>query len=163
MNSNQRANQAAIKQFRKELEAMVDDIKEVDKVVLNRAMGEGLRAVKPLTPVGVYPSHVSFDTADGKHVEFDVIKRTGGALRREWRRTRVFKSGNGVKAKLYNNVEYASYVNYGHRIVNKSGETIGWVNGKFFLEKAIYKIDKAIEREFRREVERVNRIHGSRS
>lgn len=139
MNSNQRVNQKAIEKYRKELKAMVGDIRMVDEKILNRAMNEGLRQVKQLTPVGVYKN------------------RTGGTLRRKWSRTRVFKTQTYVTATLYNNTEYALYVNYGHRVVNKNGETIGWVNGKFMLEKSLYRIEKTLEREFRKEIERINK------
>lgn len=139
MNSNQRANQKAIEKYRKELEAMVGEIRTIDEKILNRAMNEGLKQVKRLTPVGVYKN------------------RTGGTLRRNWSRTRVFKTQTYVTATLYNNTEYALYVNYGHRVVNKNGETIGWVNGKFMLEKSIYRIEKTLEREFRKEIERINK------
>lgn len=139
---NRQFNQKAVNQFRKELEAMMDDIKGVDEKVLNRAMNEGMRAVKLLTPVGVYKD------------------RTGGALRRNWSRTRVFRTSTYVTVTLYNNTEYGPYVNYGHRVVNKSGETIGWVKGRFFLEKAIYKMERSMIREFKKEIERVNSKHG---
>lgn len=141
MSMNRKLNEKAINQFRKELEAMVDDIREVDESVLNKAINEGIRTVKQLTPVGVYKD------------------RTGGTLRRNWSRTKVFKTSTYVTATMYNNTEYAPYVNYGHRVVNKSGETIGWVRGRFFLEKAIYKMERSMTREFKKEIERVNSKH----
>lgn len=142
MSMNRKLNEKAINQFRKELEAMGNDIREVDERVLNRAMSEGIRVVKQLTPVGVYKD------------------RVGGTLRRNWFRTKVFKTRAYVTATMYNNTEYAPYVNYGHRIVNKNGETIGWVRGRFFLEKAIYKIERSMTREFKKEIERVNSKRG---
>ena len=80
-------------------------------------------------------------------------------MRREWRRTRTFKTKTYVSATLYNNVEYASFVNYGHRVVNRHGETIGWVNGKFMLQKASLKIERAIEGELVREINRIEKTH----
>ena len=50
-------------------------------------------------------------------------------------------------------------MNYGHRVVNKSGETVGWVKGKFMLENAIKKVDKEIIKSFKAEVERINKKH----
>jgi len=50
-------------------------------------------------------------------------------------------------------------VNYGHRVVNRKGETVGFVKGKFILEKAVGKVDKQLVKEFKKEVERVNRKH----
>ena len=45
----------------------------------------------------------------------------------------VLKQGKTYKIILRNNVEYASYVNYGHR--TRGGK--GFVAGQFFLEKAL--------------------------
>lgn len=137
----------------------MDDIATIDQRILDKAMNVGLNAARKLTPTGIYPDVVSFTTRDGKHVSFKVTKRTGGAMRREWRRTRTFKTKTYVSATLYNNVEYASFVNYGHRVVNRHGETIGWVNGKFMLQKASLKIERAIEGEFVREINRIEKTH----
>lgn len=136
MNNNQRANQAAIKQFRKELSAMLGDIADIDVRVLNRAVNEGVADAKRNTPV-----------------------RTG-FMRRSWRSTPAVKAATGgVTKTMVNTADYSSYVNDGHRLVNGDGETVGWVNGQFMLEKAINKTDKALEREFKKEIERVNREH----
>ena len=76
-----------------------------------------------------------------------VIKRTpvgkekGGTLRRGWTggvktnansyadSLKVKKSGNSYLVEITNPVEYASYVEYGHRTPDHKG----WVNGRFFL------------------------------
>lgn len=135
MNSNQKYNQAAIKKFRKELEAMLGDIVDIDVKVLNRAVNEGVADAKSNT------------------------NTVTGWMKKSWRSTPAVKSAKGVTKVLVNSMDYSSYVNYGHRIVNRSGETIGWVKGQFMLEKAINKVDKALVREFKKEVERVNKRH----
>jgi len=135
VNNNQKYNQAAIKKFRKELEAMFGDIKDIDIKCLNKAVNEGVAEAKSNTNV------------------------VSGFMKKNWKTTPAIKTSNGVTKKLYNSMDYSSYVNYGHRLVNKSGETVGWVNGQYMLEKAINKIDKALIREFKKEVEKVNRKH----
>lgn len=135
MNSNQKYNQAAIKKFRKELEAMLGDIADIDVKVLNRAVNEGVADAKSNT------------------------NTVTGWMKKSWRSTPAVKSAKGVTKGLVNSMDYSSFVNYGHRIVNRSGETIGWVKGQFMLEKAINKVDKALVREFKIEVERVNKRH----
>lgn len=70
-----------------------------------------LRKVKKRTPVGVYPD------------------KTGGNLRRGWTIGEVVKTSNGYKVEVINSVEYASYVEYGHRTRNHKG----WVPGRFML------------------------------
>lgn len=70
-----------------------------------------LRKVIKRTPVGVYPH------------------KTGGNLRRGWIVGEVVKTNNGYKVEVINSVEYASYVEYGHRTRNHKG----WVPGRFML------------------------------
>lgn len=136
MSSNYQRNKAFINQFRKELSSMLGDITEIDMKVLNRAVNEGVADVKRNTPV---------DT---------------GYMRKSWRATPAMKSKTGGVIKIIvNNMHYASYVNYGHRVVNRKGATVGFVKGHYMLEKAINKVEKALAREFKKEVERVNRKH----
>ena len=158
MNNNQRANQISIQKFRKELMAMMEDIQLIDEKILNKAVNVGLAEVKQNTPVGNYPSHVSFVTKEGKQVEFDVAKKTGGFMKKQWHVSPTNRTANGVEKKLYNLADYASYINYGHRIV-KSRITVGFVKGRFMLEKAVAKVNKILEIEFNKEIERVNRDH----
>lgn len=72
------------------------------------------------TPVGKYPK------GSGK---------TGGTLRRGWTASNksdsfsVKKVGNDYVIEIINPVEYASYVEFGHRTRNHKG----WVEGKFML------------------------------
>jgi hypothetical protein len=133
--SNYRTNKAAIDKYRRELKSMLGDISEIDSRILTQAVNEGLADAKRNTPV---------DT---------------GFMRKSWAVSPTKKTGNGAEKELYNTAFYAPYVNYGHRIVNRKGETVGWVPGKFILEKAIKKVEKALVRLFEREVERVNRKH----
>lgn len=160
MGVNRRHNEEAIKKFRKELKSMFDDIKDIDAKVLNKSVNIGLKVVKENTPVGSYSNQVNFATKDGKEVSFTTKNiKQGGFLRRSWKTSRIRKSKKSVSKSIYNNVDYAEYVNYGHRVVNKSGETVGWVKGKFMLEKAIDRVDKELVKAFKEEVERVNKKH----
>lgn len=136
MNNNQRHNQIAIQQFRKELTAMFDDIRDIDIKILNKAVNEGVKVAKQNTNV------------------------VSGFMRKNWKSAPAIKAKTGgVTKSMVNIMDYASYVNYGHRIVNKAGETVGFVKGQFILEKAIGRIDKVLVKEFQKEVERVNRKH----
>lgn len=161
MSSNQRRNKAAIEQYRKELRAMLEDVSEIDKKVLNKAVGGvGIAEAKRLTPVGVYSNEVNFTTKDGKEVRFTANKaKVGGHMRRSWGVSRIKKSGKSVSKELFNTAEYASYVNYGHRIVSNK-KTKGFVKGKFILERVISKVDKAMVEEFNKAVKEVNKKHG---
>lgn len=143
MNSNKKYNQAALKQYRKELKAMLDDIEYIDIKVLSKSVNIGVGHAKKNTPVGVYPN------------------KQGGFMRKSWKSTPLVKTANGAVVKsLVNNADYSSYVNYGHRIVNKNGETIGFVKGQFMLEKAVGVVEKELVKNFKKEVERVSKKHG---
>jgi len=135
MSSNYRRNKAFINKYRKELRAMLDDISEIDKRVLNKAVSVGLADAKRNTPV------------------------VTGFMRRSWHVMPTKKTAQGVEKELINSADYSSFVNYGHRVVNRKGETVGWVKGQFILEKAVNKVDKALVRYFKEEVERVNKKH----
>ena len=135
MSSNYRRNKAYIDKYRKELRAMLDDISEIDKRVLNKAVNVGVAYARRNTPV------------------------VTGFMRRSWHVMPTKETPQGVEKELINSADYSSFVNYGHRVVNRKGETVGWVKGQFILEKAVNKVDKALVRYFKEEVERVNRKH----
>lgn len=136
MSNNRANNKRALEAYRKQLEAMFEDISEIDIKCLNKAVNIGARVAKDNTPT--VTSH----------------------MKKSWRSAPAVRlTGGGVAKSLVNSADYSSFVNDGHRIVNKSGETIGWVKGKYILEKAIKAIDRQLPKEFKKEVERVNRKH----
>jgi len=140
--NNYSSNKAAIDKFRKELRAMLGDIKEIDAKVLTQAVNIGLAEAKRNTPVGHYYGG-----------------RVGGFMRKSWSVSPTRKRAGGMEKELFNTADYAIYVNYGHRVVNRKGETVGWVPGKFILEKAINKVEEVLVRLFEKEVERVDKKH----
>jgi hypothetical protein len=158
--SNYRRNKAAIDQYRKELKKMLGDITEIDVKILNRAVNEGVRVAKELTPVSAGGTLVEFTTKDGEHVSFNVSSpRIGGFMRKSWRSAPAVKSkGGGATKSMVNGADYSEYVNYGHRIV-QGGINKGWVQGQFMLEKAVSHSEKVLKQEFEKEIERVNREH----
>ena len=161
MGSNQRRNKAAIDKYRKELSELLGDISEIDKKVLNKAVNVGLAEAKRLTPVGVYTKEVNFTTRDGKNVSFNIRKtKVGGHMRISWSASRTISDRKGVRKTLFNTAEYAPYVNYGHRIVIR-GITKGFVPGKFILEKAADKVQKAMINEFDKAINEVKKKHDS--
>lgn len=134
--SNYRRNKAAIDQFRKELKSMLDDVSEIDVKILNESVKKGVEVAKDNTNI---------DT---------------GFMRKSWRATPAVKSASGeVKKVLVNSADYSEFVNYGHRIVDGEGKTVGFVKGQFMLEKAISHAEKTMKKEFEKEIERINRKH----
>ena len=163
--SNDRRNKAAIDQFRKELMAMVDDIQQIDKKVLNKTVNDGVAYAKRHTPVGKHPNPVTFSVKNGPDagtvVSFKVSNPgVGGFLRKSWHKLPTKKSKAGVETELVNTAEYSTYWNYGHRIVTKKGgPTKGFVKGTFVLEKTRGYIEKQLVKEFEKEVKAVQSKH----
>lgn len=163
--SNYRRNKAAIDQFRKELMAMVDDIQQIDKKVLNKTVNNGVAYAKRHTPVGKHPNPVTFSVKNGPDagtvVSFKVSNPgVGGFLRKSWHKLPTKKSKAGVETELVNTAEYSTYWNYGHRIVTKKGgPTKGFVKGTFVLEKTRGYIEKQLVKEFEKEVKAVQSKH----
>ena len=163
--SNYRRNKAAIDQFRKELMAMVEDIQQIDKKVLNKAVNAGAAYAKRRTPVGDHPNPVTFIVNNGpgvrKVVSFKVKNPgVGGFLRKSWHKLPTKKTKAGVETELVNTAEYSTYWNYGHRIVTKKGgPTKGFVKGTFVLEKTRGYIEKQLVKEFEKDVKAVQSKH----
>lgn len=157
--SNYRRNKAFIDQYRKELKGMLDDISDIDIKLLNKAVNKGVEIAKENTHSTEGGNIVEFYTREGKHVKFTISKPlVGGKMKEAWYSKRANKTSQGVEKEMGNTIDYSSYVNYGHRIV-QGGKTKGWVPGQFMLEKAISKAEKTMKQEFEKEVERVNREH----
>ena len=170
--TNYNANKAAIDRFRRELMAMTEDIREIDKKVMNQAVNEGVAYAKRRTPVGDHPNPVTFTAKRGpdagKVVSFKVRKSAeasacvmvGGWLRWNWHKLPTKSNGQGIETELVNNAEYAIYWNYGHRIVTrKGGETKGFVKGTYVLEKTTSYIGKRMVVLFQKQVEAVQKRH----
>lgn len=64
-----------------------------------------------------------------------------GHLQKGWRRSTVKKWRGTYQAEIYNNVEYAPWVENGHRIV-RNGKTVGDVPPRFMLRNSVYDAEK---------------------
>jgi hypothetical protein len=134
--SNYRRNKALIDKFRKELEEMLEDAAGVEKIILDKVGNKAVRRLKENTPV---------DT---------------GFMRKSWRSAPAVKNkANEVTKTIVNTADYAEYVNYGHRIVNKKGETVGFVKGHYKLEKALGQAEKELVQAFEEEIRRITKAH----
>lgn len=101
---------------------------KIHKKVAERIALLAIRKVKMLTPV---------DTGD---------------LRNNWK-YHILKQGDTYKIVIYNNVEYALFVEKGHRIVI-AGRTVGFVDGQFMLELTEQEMERLAPRMWEREVEK---------
>ena len=117
-----------LQEFRRKMEASLNDdqindfIESCAKELAARLLAKAIKR----TPVGQYPASTG---------------KKGGTLRRGWTggktqggkayadSLRVNHYGNTYVIEVVNPVEYASYVEFGHRTRNHEG----WVEGKFML------------------------------
>lgn len=115
-----------LEQLRDSLEAMARNSDDFFEVASREIAARLLAKVIKRTPVGTYPSN------SGK---------VGGTLRRGWTAgtnqaatsyadsLTVHHFGDTYVIEIINPVEYASYVEFGHRTANGTG----WVEGKYML------------------------------
>lgn len=62
-----------------------------------------------------------------------------GALRAAWQLGEISGSGNDIEVEILNPMEYATHIEYGHRIVRGNVE-VGWYEGRFMLKLSIDEI-----------------------
>lgn len=90
------------------------DLETICISLTNELSARLLRKVIKRTPVGQYSGESG---------------RKGGTLRRGWTIGKIVKKGSLYEVEVINPVEYASYVEYGHRTRNHKG----WVKGRFMM------------------------------
>ena len=103
------------------------------------------------TPVGDYSD--SYEVEDDGDRKFLVMSdKQGGTLRRGWTIGKIRKEGNNYVIDVTNDVEYASYVEFGHRqtpgrYVPALGKRLkkGWVDGQFMLTISEKEIKEAAQ------------------
>ena len=128
-----------------------------------------LRKVIKRTPVGDYSKEITVTAKrDSKNhkkgdtytKKVNVGGKVGGTLRRGWTTSKSGSGSEGFKShdvnqfvdtlkinhfgdtyvvEIANSVEYASYVEYGHRTANHKG----WVPGQFMLEISVQEIQQS--------------------
>lgn len=110
---------------------MAKTITSVSFDELNRKLGE---AVKRLPEVSNQFLDMEAELLNGRVKRLTPVRT--GHLRRSWKQTKAAKA----KVTVYNNVEYAGYVEYGHR--KKGG---GMTGGRYMLHKAMAETNENFE------------------
>lgn len=104
--------------------------------VANRIALLAIRKVKKMSPV---------DTGD---------------LRQNWKHN-VIKRGDSYTIVIYNQLEYSSFVENGHRLV-VAGRTVGWAEGRFMLKLTMAEMERLAPNMWKKEVEKeMRRIFGN--
>ena len=140
MGSYGKCNFDELKQLQKKIEQLESKRNEFMEACAKELAARLLAKVIKRTPVGQYPSGYG---------------KVGGTLRRGWtgeknqnaknyaNSLKIHHFGDTYVIEVTNPVEYASYVEYGHR--TRSGK--GWVEGRFMLtisEQEIQSIEPRI-------------------
>ena len=63
----------------------------------------------------------------------------GGTLKRNWQLGKIIAEGKKISVEILNPTEYATEVEYGHRIMGGAGHSIevGWKDGRFMLTTSV--------------------------
>lgn len=108
---------SSLKDFKGQLKGLGGIVDSIIQEALEECVAREMRMTKKLTPV---------DTS---------------TLRKAWRITDVKKDGDAYQVTLYNNSDYADYVEFGHRTIDHKN----WVPGKFMLTISERQIEAVIE------------------
>lgn len=103
-----------LEKLKNKIEKLEDKKTELMEACAKELAARLLASTKRHTPVGQYPS------GSGK---------VGGTLRRGWTIGKMEHVGDVYRIEIVNPVEYASYVEYGHRARNHKD----WIEGKFMM------------------------------
>lgn len=141
-----------------ELERKIQDL-EVRKVTFfhkttNELAQRLIRKVTQKTPVGSAPD-VDAETKSGYWSGYQ-----GGTLRKNWKANPMTSQGGEYSVEVFNPIEYASYVEYGHRqSVGRFVPALGkrlvspWVEGRHMLTSSETELNaiapSIIERNFK--------------
>lgn len=71
-----------------------------------------------------------------------------GALRGAWQLGNISGVGENLEIEIMNPMEYATYIEYGHRIV-RNGIEIGWYEGRFMLKISIDEVRAQMPSKYR--------------
>lgn len=113
-----------LRKFKENIDRLSDtDIEKMNERIIKETARRFLNEVIQRTPVGLYPEGSG---------------RVGGTLRRGWtaNQINVRKNGSNYEVEIINSVDYASFVEYGHRTRNG-----GWVNGRFFMTISVDRVE----------------------
>lgn len=105
----------------KDMKATEQDFNQFLYNFLLRMANEVIRETKPKTP---------YDT---------------GALRNAWTLGNISGSGENISVEILNPMEYATEIEYGHRIIKGSGAEkveVGWYQGHFMMTTSIENVQR---------------------
>ena len=149
------------------IEGLKEDTPEFVEKCTNELAQRLLRKVIKRTPVGIKPEFKGEKTVKVKgesgktktfltkdKADYDMMINkywsgyAGGQLRRSWRKTSAEGKGNNYTIIVENPVEYASYVEHGHRqtpgrFIPALGKkaVVSWVRGRHMLSDSVNELE----------------------
>lgn len=161
-------NASDLNKFKAELEKLERNSNEFIEACAKELAARLLAMVIKRTPVGDY-SGQAYECASGKRHKGNKVKgKVGGTLRRGWttgkrlsakgyaQDMKVNHFGDTYEIEIINPVEYASYVEYGHRKPNNKG----WVRGHFMMtisaQELKEKSPQILEKKIKKYMEEIN-------
>lgn len=140
-----------LEELQKELNNLQDNTDAIIEDCAKELAARLLRLVVKRTPVGDY-SGDSYTCASGEqHKGYKVPGKVGGTLRRGWTIGEIRKEGDVYKIDIINPVEYASYVEYGHRTANHKG----WVKGHFMMTISEQELEKIAPKVLEQKIKKI--------
>lgn len=82
-----------------------------------------------------------------------------GDLKRGWDLGEIQGSGKNISIEILNGMEYATDVEYGHRIV-VNGSEVGWSEGRFMLKISMDEVRKQMPARYQAEFKKFCKEHG---
>lgn len=82
-----------------------------------------------------------------------------GDLKRGWDLGEIKGNGENISVEILNGMEYATDVEYGHRVV-RNGVEVGWAEGRFMLKISIDEIKKQMPARYQAEFKKFCKEHG---
>lgn len=140
-----------LEELQKELNNLQDNTDAIIEDCAKELAARLLRLVVKRTPVGDY-SGDSYTCASGEqHKGHKVPGKVGGTLRRGWTIGEIRKEGDVYKIDIINPVEYASYVEYGHRTADHKG----WVKGHFMMTISEQELEKIAPKVLEQKIKKI--------
>lgn len=154
-----RFNSNELKKIQKQLEQLQDPDKFVEACARELA-ARLLQMVVKRTPVGDYSDTYDLED-DGEHKFLVMSDKQGGTLRRGWTVGEARKEGNNYVVEVFNDIDYSSYVEFGHR--QKAGRYVpaigkklkkSWVKGHFMMTISEQELEKIAPRVLERKIKK---------
>ena len=117
------------KQLQEKISKMDNEFENFLKEYMVEMAERVIAKTKPRTPVGTPEST-------------GIPNYVGGTLRRNWQLGKIIAEGKKISVEILNPTEYATEVEYGHRIMGGAGHSIevGWKDGRFMLTTSVNEI-----------------------